>query len=151
MQSDNIAADSDVTFSPGTGMDIDAVGPGMCSNPQFTPSPEFCVLELIQRAAYSPTIYLCWGTKDSLALKEYIFVTFKKHSILPELHSVHRDPLPVHGTPDFGYTLRFASAAAAAQALSLLTVPDWTYIQESYAAEVIVMASNSWELTASEL
>lgn len=148
MQSDNIAAES-VTFSPGTGMDIDTMG--MPSDPQFTQSPKFRVLELIQRATYSPTIYLSCGTKDSTALKEYIFAICKKHSILPELHSVHRDPLPVCGTTDFGYTLRFASAAAAAQAFTMLPLPDWTYIPESYAAEVIADASDSWELKTSEL
>ena len=130
-------------------MDIDTMG--MRSDPQFAQSPKFRVIELIQRATYSPTIYLSCGTKDSTALKDYIFAICKKHSILPGLHSVHRDPLSVYGTTDFGYILRFASAAAAAQAFTMLPLPDWTYIPESYAAEVIADASDSWELKTSEL
>lgn len=112
------------------------------------PGPTLRVFDQIPKLAESSLVYLCCGIKDSIALREFIFATCQEHSYRSGLCSVHRDPLPVHGTTHHGFVLRFITAAQSALVCKILSVPGWSYIPESFAAEVSFAATDGWKFKA---
>jgi hypothetical protein len=119
-------------------MDIDAV--------VDLPGPAPRVFEQIPKLAESSVVYLCCGIKDSMALQEFLFATCEEHSYRAGLCSIHRDPLPIHGTTHHGFVLQFISPVQSALVCQILSVPGWCYIPESFAAEVSSAATDSWKL-----
>jgi hypothetical protein len=112
------------------------------------PGPTFRVFEQIPKLAESSAVYLCCGMKESIAVKEFISAICEEHSYRSGLRSVHRDPLPVHGTTHHGFVLQFITAAQSALVYKTISIPGWSYIPESFAAEVSLAAADSWKFKA---